>query len=236
MRRYLFVVGSIVLLVLLIVTATRPVLAQTPSFDPNNFHHPLDIANPYLPMRAGTTLIYEGTKDGQPTRDTFFISNGTKVVDGVTARVVHDTLYVNGVKSEFTDDWFAQDDAGNMWYLGEATTEVGPPVSHEGSWEAGKKGAQPGIVMEAHPNMGDTYQHEYAPGVAQDTATVLSLNQSICVPYGCFRHELETKESSPLEPGVVKHKYYASGIGEIKSIMVQGGSEEQHLVSIQTGQ
>jgi hypothetical protein len=149
--------------------------------------------------------------------------------------VIHDTLYEGGVRSEFTDDWLAQDDVGNVWYLGENTTEVGPPVSHAGSWEAGVKGAKPGIVMEAHPKVGDTYQQEFAKGVAQDMAQVLSLNESLCVPYRCFKNLLETKEFSPLEPGVVEHKYYAAGVGEIKAITVSGGQEESHLVNIQTG-
>lgn len=234
MKRYAFLVGGIALLLVLMAAATSPASASTPSFNPDNFHHPLDITNPYMPLKPGTTLVYRGTKEGQPTRDTFVITHDTKVVDGVTTRVIHDTLFTNGVRSEFTDDWFAQDDAGNVWYFGEATTEVGPPVSHEGSWEAGKKGAHPGIVMEAHPKVGDTYQQEFAPGVAQDMATVLSLNQSITVPFGHFTHVLETKDFSPLEPGVVEHKFFAPGIGEIKAVMVQGGSEEQHLVSIQT--
>ncbi len=234
MKPFGFLLAAIVSLGVVASASSSSALAFTPAFNPDDFHHPLDITNPYMPLTAGTTFIYEGTTDGQPTRDTFVVTNETKVVDGITTRVIHDTAYVNGVRSEFTDDWFAQDDEGNVWYFGEATTEVGPPVSHEGSWQAGKKGARPGIIMEAHPKVGDAYQQEFATGVAEDQAEVLKLTASICVPYGCFKHELKTKEFSPLEPGVVENKYYAPGIGEIKSVMVQGGSEEQHLVSIET--
>ncbi len=131
--------------------------------------------------------------------DTFFISNETKVINGVTARVVHDTLYVNGVKSEFTDDWFAQDDAGNV-----CTLENSRPRSVRLSAirVPGKqvRRRQARIVMEANPKVRDTYFQEQAAPVAKDQATVLSLNQSICVPYGCFKHELETKDFTSLEP------------------------------------
>jgi hypothetical protein len=71
--------------------------------------------------------------------------------------------------------------------------------------------------------------------VAQDKATVLSLDKSKCVPFGCFDNVLETKEFSPLEPGVVEHKFYAPGVGQLSTIMVQGGSEESHLVKVTSG-
>jgi hypothetical protein len=88
--------------------------------------------------------------------------------------------------------------------------------------------------MEAHPRVGDAYQQEHLAGVAQDSAKVLSLSASLCVTYGCFSHVLKTAETSVLEPGVVEDKYYALGIGEIRSILVQGGPEENHLVQITT--
>jgi hypothetical protein len=155
------------------------------------------------------------------------------LIDGVETRVIHDTLYVKGKVSEVTDDWFAQDNEGNVWYFGEFTTDI-ESGSHEGSWEAGVHGAKPGIIMESQPKVGDTYNQEVAKGVAEDKATVLSLNKSICVPYGCFSHVLETKEFTPLEPGVVDHKFYAPGVGDIKEVTVKGGSEELHLVDIKT--
>lgn len=201
----------------------------------SQFTNPTEIDNKYYPLESGTTFTYEGTKDGQPTRDVFAVTNETKVIEGVTTRVIHDNLYVNGNLSEKTDDWFAQDDAGNVWYFGEFSTEI-DTGSHEGSWQAGVNGAKPGIVMEAHPKVGDTYQQELAIGVAEDKATVLSLSQSICVPYGCFSDVLQTKDFSPLKPGIVEHKYFASGVGQIKVIMVQGGSEEEHLVNIKKGE
>ncbi|HMB44229.1 MAG TPA: hypothetical protein VKL21_00255 [Candidatus Methanoperedens sp.] len=92
--------------------------------------------------------------------------------------------------------------------------------------------------MEAHPKVGDTYQQEFAKDAkdAKDKATVLSLGKSICVPYGCFSHLLQTRDFSPLEPSITEHKYYAPGVGQIKVVMVKGGSEEEHLVKIKKGE
>ena len=96
-------------------------------------------------------MIYNGTdEDGEPTSDEFLVTNDTKVILSITTRVVQDNAYVKGDLEESTDDWFAQDDDGNVWYMGEFTTEL-PSKSHKGSWEAGIKGAKAKIIMEAQP-------------------------------------------------------------------------------------
>jgi hypothetical protein len=108
-------------------------------------------------------------------------------------------------------------------------------ISTEGSWQAGVNGATQGIIMEAHPRVGDKYQQEFAVGVAQDMAQVASVNKSLCVLYGCFDDLLVTKEFSPLEKGVTEHKFYARGIGNIFVDVVKGGDEQSELVSVSTG-
>ena len=200
-------------------------------FDKNNFSNSLNIDNKYFPLKSGTTFTYKGTSDGAPTKDVVVVTGKTKDILGVTARVVHDTVYENGKAVEVTDDWYAQDDSGNVWYLGESTKDL-ESGSTEGSWEAGVNGAKPGIIMEANPQVGDTYYQEFLNGVAEDQATVIQLDASVCVPYGCFDHVLVTKEFTALEPGVVDHKYYAPGVGDIKEETVQGGNEKLELVNI----
>jgi hypothetical protein len=101
-----------------------------------------------------------------------------------------------------------------------------------GTWEAGVNGAQPGIVMEANPQVGDAYRQEFSKGVAEDMAQVLSTNETITVPYGTFTNCLMTKEWSPLDKKVVEYKWYAPGVGFVKSTMVQGGSETSDLVKV----
>jgi len=123
--------------------------------------------------------------------------------------------WLTGYFDEDTYDWYAQDNDGNVWYFGEYTTAYleGGTISHEGSWEAGVNGAEPGVVMLANTLPGLSYRQEYLAGVAEDMGKVLRLNAKVSIGYGDFVNCLETKEWSPLEPGVVEHKFYAPGIG-----------------------
>jgi hypothetical protein len=197
-----------------------------------------EITNPFFPLTPGTTFHYEGETDGIPTSNDTAVTHDTKDIVGVTTTVVHDVVYTDGVLSEDTLDWYAQDSDGNVWYFGEDTKELdsnGNVISTDGSWEAGVNGAEPGIIMEAHPHPGDKYQQEFAVDVAEDVAQVLNLNRNLCVAYGCFDDLLLTKEYSLLEKGVTEHKYYAPGVGNILEGVVKGGDELSELVSISTG-
>jgi len=201
--------------------------------NPANFVRVVD--NKFFPLSPGTTFYYTGEKDGVPTTDVFEVTHQTKVILGVTCIEVRDRGFEDGVLSESTLDWFAQDVLGNVWYFGEDTMELdenGNILSTEGTWQAGVDGALPGIVMEAHPRVGDRYPQEIAPGVAEDKAQVLSLSRSISIALGRFDDLLVTKEWSPLDPGVVEHKFYAEGIGFIRGDTIKGGDEHTELVRI----
>ena len=202
------------------------------NIEPGDFTTKID--NPYYPLVPGTTYMYEGTKDGSQVRDEYKVTRRTKMVMGVRCRVVLDRFYVEDVLEEETLDWFAQDEDGNVWYFGEDAKEFdenGNVISTEGSWEAGVDGALPGIVMEAHPRVGDTYRQEYAVGVAQDMGTVLALHQKVKLADRTFKNCLKTKDFSALD-SAVEHKSYAPGIGFILSIMVNGGEERIELVDM----
>jgi hypothetical protein len=204
-------------------------------FQPGNFSGTL-INNPLSPLIPGTTFTYKGEFNGHTTVDIVYVTNITKVIDGVATTEVRDTVYENGQLFETALDFYAQDSQGNVWYFGENTAEYrhGQVISTAGSWEAGVNGALPGIVMEAHPQVGDTYQQEFAVGVAQDMATVLNLDGTITVPFGTFNNCLVTQEFSPLEPGVLEDKFYAPGVGFLASSVLQGGNERLWLVSVTT--
>jgi len=202
-------------------------------FDKGSFSNSLTINNKYFPLKSGATFTYKGKTDGTPTKDVVIVTDKTKDILGVKARVVHDTVYEDGKAAEVTDDFFAQDDSGNVWYMGEATKEI-DTGSTEGSWQGGVKGAKPGIIMEANPKVGDSYYQEFLKGVAEDQATVVQLDASVAVPFGSFNNVLVTKEFTALEPGVVDQKYYALGIGDIKEQTVKGGNEILELVSVKT--
>ena len=114
------------------------------AINPDNFVSKVD--NPYFPLVPGTTLIYRGETEGVPTRNEMVVTNDTKVILGVTTIVVHDSVYEQGVLTEDTLDWYAQDEDGNVWYFGEDTKELdenGNVISTEGSWEAGSMAPNP---------------------------------------------------------------------------------------------
>jgi len=205
----------------------------TDNIDPNDFTVTID--NPFFPLPPGITFIYRGNRDSRKQRDVFAVTDRTIVIVGVTCRVVHDRVFMRGVLQENTFDYFAQDRDGNVWYFGEDTEELdrhGNVVSTEGTWRAGVNGAQPGVIMEAHPQVNDHYFQELAAPLAQDEATVLSLHETATVPLGKFRNCLLTKEFTQLEPGNVEHKFYARGIGLVLSVVVKGGKERLALVNI----
>ena len=211
--------------------AARP---SAPSGPPNPAQFSTTIDNPYLPFVPGTRMVYrERGADGRG-REVVKVTHRTKTIQGVETVVVRDRAYSGGELAEDTRDWYAQDRQGNVWYFGENTKEYenGKVVSTEGSWKAGVDGAQAGIVMEAHPKVGDTYSQEDAPGVAEDMATVLSLDASRTVPYGTFDNLLKTRDFSPLEPSVVERKFYAVGIGSVLEKTVKGPRERVVLVRV----
>jgi hypothetical protein len=155
-----------------------------------------------------------------------------RVAAGIDALVVHDLVTERGRWVENTYDWYAQDRAGNVWYLGEDTTEYedGKAVSMEGSWEAGVDGARAGIAMPAHPRVGMAYRQEYYAGHAEDRARVLSVDEQAGVPFGHFAHVLMTKDFTRLEPRVVEYKFYARGVGPVLTLGASGGAGREELV------
>ena len=208
------------------------------TIDPSDFTdgsgQPNAIDNPFFPLVPGTTFTYEGVKDEAPLEDVMTVTNDTRTIMGVPVRVVHDTNYSDGVLAEDTFDWYAQDDAGNIWYFGEDTSEFdenGNVTTTEGSWEAGQGPNLPGLFMLASPRSGSTYRQEYAPDVAVDMATLLSRHQHITVPLATYRNVLETKEFSCLETGI-DHKFYAPGVGLVAELAVANGREFIKLVSV----
>lgn len=217
---------------------TSPTETTAPSpaastLDPADFVATID--NPYLPLVPGTVFRYRATTEEGPEDEVVTVTHETRTILGITAVVVHDVASHAGKPVEDTYDWYAQDRDGNVWYLGEDTKELedGKVVSTKGSWEAGRHGARAGVVMRAHPQVGDAYQQEFLKGEAEDQARVLSLTEHATVPYGAFEDVVMTKDFSPLEPDVVEHKYFARGIGSVLEVRVAGGTDLLALVSVE---
>ncbi len=220
---------------------------ETPSSAPPQGSEPVEldpadfvaiIDNPFWPMAVGNTWVYRETDaEGTEQKVEVTVTTETKEIIGITATVVHDVVSEDGDLVEDTLDWYAQDAAGNIWYLGEDTKEYegGKVVSTEGSWTAGVDGAQPGIVILAEPAVGMTYRQEYYQGQAEDAAEVLSLDEHVEVPFGTYDGVLMTKDYTPLDPEVVENKFYARGVGPVQVIAVSGGSSKEVLLSFASG-
>ncbi|RJS46522.1 hypothetical protein [Nocardioides cavernaquae] len=201
------------------------------SLDPSDFVKRID--NPWLPLEPGRSWTYRSVSSDGPQQITVTVLEETKDIDGVTATVVHDVVTgPRGKVLEDTYDWYAQDKKGNVWYLGEATTEYdGKSSSTAGSWQAGVDGARAGIAMLARPRVGDGYKQEFLKGEAEDQAQVIELDAEVVGPAGSWVDEvLVTKDTTPLEPDLVEHKFYVQGIGVVRELTVEGGDEEVELV------
>jgi hypothetical protein len=202
-----------------------------PVITPSNFVSVID--NPFFLLTPGTSMIYTGQTAQGAESNVVFVTHNTKVLDGVTCVEVHDTVFTNGQLTEDTLDWFAQDKNGNVWYFGENTHELeGNEITNiDGSFKGGVGSAQPGIVMKAHPAIGDFYRQEFDLDNAEDVAEVVGLTNSVTVPFGSFTNCLETKETSALEPDASENKFYATGVGNVLIIDLVTG-ETSVLVQI----
>lgn len=204
-----------------------------PVIDPANFVAQVD--NPYFPLVPGTTFIYEGRSSQGFSHIEFAVTHNTKVILGVTCVEIHDSVFLNGVLEEDTLDWFAQDKEGNVWYFGENTHELvdGLITTIAGTFIAGENGDKAGIIMKAHPAVGDFYRQEFSLANAEDFAETLSITESVTVRYGSFNHCLKSQETTPLETSLLEHKFYAPGVGQILTVNANTG-ERTDLVQIIT--
>jgi hypothetical protein len=204
--------------------------------DPADFTKEID--NPYWPMAPGSRWVYRETDaEGTVQRVEVTVTDRQKTIAGIDALVVHDQVTEQGELVEDTFDWYAQDSDGNVWYLGEDTTEYenGKPKTKEGSWEHGVDGAYAGIIVPAAPAAGLAYREEYYKGHAEDEAEVLTLSATAEVPFGAFDGLMQTRNTTPLEPNLVEEKFYARGIGVVLALTVSGGSDREELVSFTSG-
>lgn len=196
------------------------------------------IDNPYWQMAPGSRWVYRETdSEGTVQRVEVTVTDQTKTILGIPATVVHDIVTEDGEVIEDTFDWYAQDVTGNLWYLGEDTTEFenGKAVSTEGSWEAGVDGAEAGLIIPAEPKAGMVYRQEYYEGEAEDVGEILSLDERVDVPFGAFNDVVMTKDTTPLEPDVLEHKFYAKGVGPVLVIALSGGGGREELLSFEPG-
>ena len=196
-----------------------------------------DITNAYWPMKPGTRWVYRALEEGEPPQDVAVVATTAtkKLANGITARVVRDTAHSEGQLVEDTMDYYAQDKAGNLWYMGEETAEYenGKVVSRAGSWEAGKDGAMPGVLLPALPQDGQKYRQEYQKGEAEDNGEVIATNTLVQVKTGRYKRSLVTMDTSNLEKTAVEYKFYAPAVGPLLALDISGGASREELVKIE---
>ena len=216
--------------------STLPTGSEPASLDPTEFT--TEITNRYWPMAVGSEWAYREADPEGELRVVVTVTDQTKqIANGVEARVVHDEVSRNGEPVEITDDWYAQDAEGNIWYLGEDTAEYenGKVVSREGSFEAGVDGAEPGVIMPADPQPGTEYRQEYLKGEAEDFARVLGFALQVEVPQGRYDNILQTEDVNPLgDPQQVENKFFAKDVGPLLTLDLTGTGREE-LVSYTPG-
>ena len=214
----------------------KPLTGSVKDFERAQFDDPTHINNRWMPLKPGTQRVYEGSAilDGEKQRSTrrvvSTVTNLGKMIAGVQTLVIWERDYTAGELGESEIAFFAQDNAGNVWLLGEYPEEyenrkfVEAPV-----WIAGQKDARAGIAMLADPRLGRTdYSQGFAPPPADftDRARIYEMGQQTCTPVDCYKNVLVSEEFNPDEPGAYQLKYYASEVGNVR-VGWRGAKEEE---------
>jgi uncharacterized protein with beta-barrel porin domain len=194
-------------------------------FEPDNFFNPTQINNRFLPLVPGTVLVLEGqaSRGGgvSPHRVMFIVTDLTKVINGVRSVVVWDRDVSNGQLVESELAFFAQDNVGRVWNLGEYPEEFdqGQFLGAPNTWIAGQAGAKAGVHMLAKPRVGrQRYLQGFAPDIEfLDTAKVFNTGRRVRVPLDLYNDVVVTDETSPLDQsGGHQRKFHAPGVGIVK--------------------
>jgi hypothetical protein len=207
---------------------------EQPPFDPASFVHPVD--NRWFPLTPGLVTRLHGVDSGEHLKEVVKVTHRTKTILGVRATVFRDVVRrTDGSLAEKTHDWYAADDAGNVWYLGEDTAtydEHGHVESHEGSWQAGRHGAQPGILVPGDAGTASSATRpEFQKGSAEDQSWFVQHLRRLHAHGHRFHDVVRSFEWTRLEPGIISQKFYAAGLGIIAEHDVAGGQETFWLVS-----
>ncbi len=215
--------------------AEAPLTGSAEDFERAQFDDPTNIDNKWLPLKPGTQFVYEGSaivegEGRQSRRVVTTVTDLTKVIAGVRALVIWERDFTAGKLSEPEIAFFAQDNAGNVWLVGEYPEEYEDGKFDKApAWISGQGGARAGIAMKAEQRLGaPSYAQGFAPPPVDfdDRARVYKMNQQTCVPVDCYENVLVTEEFNPSEPGAYQLKYYAPDVGNVR-VGWRGEKEEE---------
>ena len=209
-------------------------------FNAKNYDRPAQIDNKWMPLKPGTRYVYEGTTiedDGTavPHRVVINVTDLTKVIGGVRTVVTWDLDYSDSELVEVELAFFAQDNDGNVWRMGEY-----PEVHEDGkfieapTWIHGLADARAGIMMKAEPQVGTpSYSQGWGPAVNwTDRGQVDQLGQKTCVPANCYEDVLVIAETSQSEPDAQQLKYYARGLGNVRVAWRGSGEKTKEILEL----
>jgi hypothetical protein len=204
------------------IAEPRPISAE--DFNARNFSAAAHKPNQWFPLTPGTRFFFKGSSIDEGERISHavdaIVTDLTKVIAGVRTTVVWERDYTEGELEEAEIAFFAQDDDGNVWHLGEYPEEYDQgKIVKTPAWLAGLDGATAGIAMMAEPQLGTPdYAQGYAPRPINwaDRARVYETDQRTCVPVDCYENVLVTEEFELAKPGSFQLKYYASGVGNVR--------------------
>lgn len=239
--RHLHVVGSLFLCLILLLSAcgSKSAAQEYEKFDADNFDDTVGINHPYFPLTPGMQYVYEGfaTDDNGnrvPRRLIVTVTDLTKVIDGVRSMISWDRDYNADSLVEAELAFYAQDDDGTVWRMGEHPEEYenGKFVDAP-TWIHGIEESIAGIEMLANPSPeSPSYSQGWAPSVDfTDRGQVYQVDQSVCVPAGCYENVLIVDETSKSEPDAHQFKYYAPNVGNIK-VDWSGQDEAQETLEL----
>jgi len=194
------------------------------------------IDHPYVSFATVRRAVYEGSEVDEETGEAIPIrveSTPRRETTSVAGVVVAVSDYEDGALVERTDDYYAQDRAGIVYYLGERVDdyEDGEVVGHHGQWLAGEDGHRAGVFMPTRLEVGTEFEQERAEGVAEDRSTVVARGVSVTVPAGTFADCIETEDYDPIDD-VTERKFYCAGVGLVREVFPAGGSLD--LVELDT--
>jgi hypothetical protein len=208
--------------------AASPTEEGTPATGLNPADFQASVDNPFFPLSSLGLTVFEGqepTDAGEvvQVRLETTVLPDTDVVAGIEVTVVEDKAFEDGELVESTLDYYAQHKDGAVYYLGERVDEYenGEVVSHTGQWLAGEGDNQPGIFMPAEPKLGDEFEQERAPGLAEDRSKVIAVDQSVTTPAGTFTGCIKTEDFDPLG-NLTEFKYYCPNVGFVREDVEDG--------------